>query len=417
MSEKRKDNKGRVLRTGESQRKDLIYQYRYTDVHGKRNTVYAPDLKELREKEKEIQKHLDEGVDYAAGKINVIQLLERYISIKQGVRYNTKVSYNTILNIMKNEDFGYRKIQDIRISDAQRWLVKLHEDGRGYGTITRIRGVIKSSFQMAYDEDIVRRNPFDFKLTNIIPNDSEKRLALTEGQQTILMDFIREDKTYSKYYDEFLILLWTGMRVSEFCGLTMDDIDFDERRIRVDHQLSKKLNGEYYVGDPKTDCGCRYIPMTDEVCQSLQNIISNRKCVGKERVIDGYSGFILLNRNGNPKTAENIKYEFLQVAKKFKKLHPENQALNISAHVFRHTFCTNMINAGVDIKTIQYIMGHASSGVTLDVYTHTNYERVAEQMKKVFNSKDPGGRNPRENQAGGLLATTPITTPIAGISA
>ena len=93
MSEKRKDNKGRILRTGESQRKDLIYQYRYTDIRGKRQTVYSSDLKELREKEKEIQKQLDDGIDYATGKINVIQLLERYISIKQGVRYNTKVGY------------------------------------------------------------------------------------------------------------------------------------------------------------------------------------------------------------------------------------------------------------------------------------------------------------------------------------
>ena len=99
MSEKRKDNKGRILRTGESQRKDLIYQYRYTDIRGKRQTVYSSDLKELREKEKEIQKQLDDGIDYAAGKINVIQLLERYISIKQGVRYNTKVGYNFVLNL------------------------------------------------------------------------------------------------------------------------------------------------------------------------------------------------------------------------------------------------------------------------------------------------------------------------------
>ena len=82
-------------------RKDLIYQYRYTDIRGKRQTVYSSDLKELREKEKEIQKQLDDGIDYAAGKINVIQLLERYINIKQGVRYNTKVGYNFVLNLVK----------------------------------------------------------------------------------------------------------------------------------------------------------------------------------------------------------------------------------------------------------------------------------------------------------------------------
>ena len=136
MSEKRKDHKGRILRTGESQRKDLIYQYRYTDVQGKRQTIYSSDLKELREKEKEIQKQLDEGIDYAAGKATVIALVERYISLKQGVRYNTKIGYNFVLNLIKKEDFGYRKIRDIKVSDAQQWIMKLHSDGKGYSTIT-----------------------------------------------------------------------------------------------------------------------------------------------------------------------------------------------------------------------------------------------------------------------------------------
>lgn len=111
MSEKRKDNKGRILRTGKSQRKDLIYQYRYTDIRGKWQTIYSSDLKELREK--------DDGIDYAAGKITMIALLERYISLKQGVRYNTKVGYNFVLNLVKKEDFGYRQIRDIKVSDAQ----------------------------------------------------------------------------------------------------------------------------------------------------------------------------------------------------------------------------------------------------------------------------------------------------------
>ena len=132
MSEKRKDAKGRVLRAGESQRKDLIYQYRCTDIRGKRQTIYSSDLKELREKEKEIQKHLNDGIDYAAGRATVISLLERYIGLKQGVRYNTRVGYNFVLNLVKQEDFGYRQIGSIKVSDAQQWIIKLHNDGKGY---------------------------------------------------------------------------------------------------------------------------------------------------------------------------------------------------------------------------------------------------------------------------------------------
>ena len=141
MSAKRKDKKGRVLRTGESQRKDLTYQYRYQDITGKRRTVYAPTLEELRVKEEEINN---------AGNVTVLELLERYISLKQGVRNATKVGYNFVFNLVKKEDFGHRKIRDIKTSDAKLWLMKQQKDGRGYSTITSVRGVVKPAFQMAH---------------------------------------------------------------------------------------------------------------------------------------------------------------------------------------------------------------------------------------------------------------------------
>ena len=157
MAEKRRDNKGRILKTGESQRHDNTYQYRYKNhPKGKWNYIYAPTLAELRQKEIEIQKDVLAGIDYAAGRITVIKLLERYISLKQGVRYNTHIGYNFVLNLVKKEEFGYRKINTIRISDAKLWFMKLQESGRGYSTISSIRGVIKPAFQMACDEDIIR---------------------------------------------------------------------------------------------------------------------------------------------------------------------------------------------------------------------------------------------------------------------
>lgn len=392
MSEKRKDNKGRILRTGESQRKDLIYQYRYTDIRGKRQTVYSSDLKELREKEKEIQKQLDNGIDYAAGKITVVQLLERYISLKQGVRYNTKVGYNFVLNLIKKEDFGYRQIRDIKVSDAQKWIMKLHSDGKGYSTITSVRGVVKPAFQMAYNEDIIRKNPFDFKLVDIVPNDSQKRIAMTDEQQKIWMDFIREDKTYCKYYDEFVVLLGTGMRVSEFCGLTKSDLDFENRRICVDHQLVRERGGKYYVEKTKTECGIRFIPMTDDVYKSLKNILANRRKMKTEIIVDGYSGFILIDKDCHPKVALHIENEMRWAMKKYKKLHPEQPLPHITPHVFRHTFCTNMANKGMDIKTLQYLMGHSDVGVTLNVYTHASYDRAAQQMAKIVDLSEQRGK-------------------------
>ena len=235
MSEKRKDHKGRILKTGEGQRKDGIYQYRYTDCRGKRQCVYSPALQELCQKEKEIQKQLDAGIDYEAGQITVIELLEKYISLKKGVRYSTQVGYQFVLNLVKKEDFGCRKISTVKVSDAKQWFAKLQKDGRGFSTISSVRGVIKPAFQMAYDEDAVRKNPFVFKLADVVVNDTVPRAALTEEHLGIWMNFIERDNTYHKYYDEFVVLLETGMRVSEFCGLTRKDLDFKNRRIRVDH--------------------------------------------------------------------------------------------------------------------------------------------------------------------------------------
>ena len=90
-------------------------------------------------------------------------------------------------------------------------MIKLQKEGKGYSTLTSIRGVVKPAFQMAYNEEVVRRNPFDFKLTDVVVNDSQKRILLTEKQQKVWMNFIREDKSYAKYYDEFVVLLGTGM--------------------------------------------------------------------------------------------------------------------------------------------------------------------------------------------------------------
>ncbi len=381
MSDKRKDHKGRILRKGEGQRKDLLYQYRYTDLEGKRRTVYSSDLRQLREKENEIQKFLNSGVDYAAGNITVVELIERYIRLKRGVRYNTRVGYQFVLNLVRKENFGYRKIRDIKVSDAKQWFIKLTEDGRGYSTITSVRGVIKPAFQMAYNEDIVRRNPFDFKL-DIIPNNSKKRIAMTEEQQKAFLTFIEEDRHYCKYLDEFLVLLGTGMRISEFTGLTVHDLDFEKRRIHVDHQLVRTRSGEYYIEETKTKSGVRYIPMVGKVYESLQNILANRKPVKTERVIGGHSGFILLDKDGNPKIAMHIEHVMKRAWNKYNATH-ETPLPPITPHVLRHTFCTNMANAGMDIKSLQYLMGHSDVSVTLNVYTHASYDKAEQAMRRI----------------------------------
>ena len=386
---KRRDSRGRVLRSGESERRsDNLYCYRYKDIRGKRKSVYASDLRKLREKEAVIEKSMQDNIDYAAGNVRLIDLVERYISLKQGVRYNTRVGYEYVLNILKKEDFGYRKIRSIKMSDAKLWLIKLHNDGRGYSTLTSIKGVLRPAFRMAYQEDVVRKNPFDFAITSVVPNDSKKREALTPVETALWMSFIRNDKTYSKYYDEFVVLIGTGMRVSEFCGLTKKDLDFKNRKIRIDHQLERDRHGRYYIVMTKTSAGRRFIPMTNEVYDALENILKKRPKLKTEMLIDGYSGFILFDKKLQPKVALHIENECRLAMKKYNKLYPDKPINKVTPHVYRHTFCTNMVNAGIDLKSLQYLMGHSDVKVTLDVYSHINYERAAAEMIRLIDGKE-----------------------------
>ena len=384
MAEKRRDHRGRLLRTGESQRKDLTYQYRYLDVAGKRRTVYAKDLNSLRKQEEKIQREIDEGILYAEGNITIIELVERYTSLKQGVRHATKVGYNFVLNLIRKEDFCYRKINTIKTSDAKLWFMKLQKDGRGYSTITSIRGVVKPAFQMACDEDIIRKNPFAFSLAGVVVNDTKKRIALTPEEQACFMDFVKNDSHFCRYYDEFNVLLGTGMRVSEFCGLTLSDLDFDNRKIRVEKQLIKQKGGVYHVEKTKTDSGVRFIPMSEEVFQSLKNIVKNRKKPQKEKLIDGHTGFLLLDKNQNPKVGLHIDHHVQWTMKKYRKLHPDDPLPTITPHVFRHTFCTNMANSGMDLKSLQYLMGHSDAAITMNVYTHANFAQAEKSMQRIL---------------------------------
>ena len=395
MPEIRRDNKGRKLATGESQDKDGRYRYKYNDSFGKRKSVYSWRLTEsdpypkgkrkdisLREKEKVIEKALSDAVSTNGGDMTVLELVQRYISQKRGVKHNTQANYNFVINVIKKEEFGAKRIDTIKLSDAKAWLIKLQDDGRGYSSIHSIRGVVRPAFQMAVDDDLIRKNPFEFQLATVVVNDSVTREAITRKQQREFLRFIKEDKHFCKYYDGIYILFNTGLRVSEFVGLTANDIEFDKQRIKIDHQLQRTRNMEYEILTPKTEKGERYVPMKEDVADCFRRIIQNRKHPKIEPMIDGYSGFLFLDKNDMPMVALHWEKYFQHIREKYNSIY-KVQMPCITPHVCRHTFCSNMAKSGMNPKTLQYIMGHSDIGVTLNTYTHLQFEDALVEMKKV----------------------------------
>ena len=396
MSEKRRDNRGRILHNGESQRQDGRYAYKYKDLNGETKFVYswrldkndrapagrARDLS-LREKERQIQQDLFNQIVPNGGNMTVLELVEKYLSLKVNVRHNTQANYNFVKGILKKEPFSSMRIDKVKLSDAKAWLIKLQKDGRGYSTIHSVRGVVRPAFEMAVQDDLVRKNPFGFELATVVVNDSVTREAITRAQERAFLKFIKEDKCYSKYYDGIFILFNTGLRISEFCGLTMADIDFKKKRIRVDHQLQRAHNMEYVIEDTKTKSGERFVPMSPQVAESFRRIIDNRKTPKQEPIIGGYTGFLFLDKNEMPMVALHWEHYFKHIRTKYNKIY-KIQLPKITPHVCRHTFCSNMAKSGMSPKTLQYIMGHADISVTLNTYTHLKFDDAKVEFDRVM---------------------------------
>ncbi|WP_173442846.1 tyrosine-type recombinase/integrase [Selenomonas ruminantium] len=392
---KRRDNKKRILRKGEGQRSDGRYYFKYQDAKGDTHFVYSWKLEpydippvgkdaelSLREMEKQIIRNVEDGILGYDSRITVLELVRLYLQQKVGVRHNTQTGYNFVFNILKKEAFGSMLIGRVKQSDAKRWLIKLQRDGRGYSTIHSVRGVVRPAFQMAVEDDLLNKNPFQFELASVVVNDSVTRKAISREEQRKFLKFVAEDKHFSRYYDGIYILFYTGLRISEFVGLTIEDIDLKAKKLTIDHQLQRTRKMQYVIEAPKTEAGNRVIPISEDVCNAFKRIIANRPKLKVEPMIDGRTGFLYLDKNGQPMVALHWEHYFKHIRQKYNSIYRVPLPL-ITPHVCRHTYCSNMAHSGMNPKTLQYLMGHSDISVTLNTYAHTSFEVAEEELKKV----------------------------------
>ena len=290
VSIKRKDSKGRILREGEQQRADGRYMFTYVDsVTKKKKYVYSWKLevhdkvpagkkndKSLREKIKEIQKDEMDGIIANGGGLTVSELVEKYIDTKRGVRPTTMNGYKTVINFLKKDPFGKRRIDTVKVLEAKKWIIDLQKNGRSYSSIHTIRGVVRPAFALAVESDYIRKNPFNFELKDVLINDSVRRQAVEPKIERAFLQFVKNDEYFSQYYDGMLILFKTGLRISELCGLTLNDIDMEARTIDINHQLLTTGNVGKYVEGTKTYAGTRVLPMPVEVYEDFQSVLAKR---------------------------------------------------------------------------------------------------------------------------------------------
>lgn len=384
--ERRKDNKGRVLQKGESQRKDGLYVYQYKDISGKRKSVYAKNLSDLRKQEKQIQRDMEDGIDSYGGEITLNEQFEKYMSLKNQLKNATILCYTSLWNSrVRGSAIGNKKVRDIKKSDMMYFYNNLHKNGLKKSTIFLLNTILSPCFELAVEDNIIRKNPCvgcmkDFK------NDAKERIPLNVQEQRVILNYAKE-KNFNKYL-LIAFMIGTAVRCGEAIGLTWSNVDFKSKEIRIDHQLIyKKMNGEYkfYISSTKNSKP-RSIPMTTDVYNILLEQRKHQLSTGSRTnvEIDGYSDFVFSTRKRTPIIPWSVNDSLNRIVNSYNKMESKELELpHISAHVLRHTGCTRMAEAGIDVKVLQSIMGHSNIAVTMEIYNHATSERSKKEIEKM----------------------------------
>lgn len=410
MSEKRRDNKGRILRDGEVQRQDGKYMFRYTDINGKRQTVYSWKLVDtdkvpsgkrcklaLREMEKQIQRDIEDNIrTNDANTITVNDLFNSFMSLRKDLRTTTRCNYIVVYDKHVRDNIGTKKLCSVKFSDIQKLYMHMVQDlNLSVSTVQKVHSILFQMFENAVMDNIIRTNPAAnvFKsLKKMLGGEQKKRHALSEEEQARLIDYVHQSRQHQRWSLLLTVLLGTGMRIGEALGLRWCDCDFDKGTISVNHALLYKTseNGgyEYRISEPKTKSGMRIIPMFSDVKNALLKEKDRKKNPSLDPfVVDGYTDFIFLNSNGKVFTPGAVFEAIQSIVNDYNReeyflAEKENREPcylpKISAHILRHTFCTRLCENESNLKIVQDVMGHKNIHTTMDVYNEaTSVKKLA----------------------------------------
>ena len=401
---RRKDSNNRVLKEGEYQRDSGSYEYKWRDKRGNRHSISATTLEELREKEKEVTRDVLDGI-VKKNNITINDLYREWIQLKRGIRRTTLENYKLTYSLYIEQDFGNTKIENLKRSNIKAFYNLLVEErGLQIGTVCIAHNVLHQVLDHAVEDEWLRYNPSDSALKELKKTaefaPTHKR-ALTLSEQKLFEEFITRRKYY-KWYPLFTVMLWTGMRVGETTGLRWCDIDLDKGLIHVNHTLanystSTQTQGIFTINHTKTRAGTRTIPMLPMVKEAflLQKELLEECNIESTSVIDGYSDFIFVGQHGRvlrQASLNNVLRDIIaECNKAILKNNLDGEDVTIlpdfSSHTLRHTFTTRMCEAGVNIKVMQDILGHANVETTLQIYadaTDEFKESELAEFEKVY---------------------------------
>lgn len=384
------------------------YRTRIKDADGKRVAVYGKTPEELEEKLETARKIIENAV-FRKNNPTVKEYSEKWLMMRSaGIMEGTARSYRYALNKYIIAPLGDMYMTDVTADDIKMAMVPVSRlSSHVYNTVNMLVKSIFSSAQYSY---VIEHNP-----AKNIPSSGGKpakeRQPLTDEQVRILLDTVRDLPSYTFV----MIALYAGLRREEILALKWDCVFLDcevsyisvrrawrrkNNRPDISTRLKSKAahrdipipkclaaclreekaksNSEYVISDSEGN------PLSDSQYSRLWNYIRVRQT--KERTIRRYVNGQVIRHTLKPMLGEESRTKkglFYTID------------FEVTPHVLRHTYITNLIYAGVDPKTVQYLAGHENSKVTMDIYAKAKYNKPQE-LSAVVRAAFDGSRNPEK---------------------
>ena len=400
MVEKRKDSRGRNLRVGEYyDEQNQRYMFRKM-VDGERLTATALTLAELRIKENELLSMIDKGAQnsYRSGKMTLNEYFDFWLNTfaKAGRKATTCTNYKSYYNTHIRNTIGKKQIGKIKKVDCQKIINKMIEKGNSHSTMSNLKSCLNAVFEFALDDDVITKNPA--KKLQIPQTGSKRREAIEEAQLSVFMDYVRNEPRYSPSYPAFVVLFNAGVRVGEMAALTWEDVNFKNNTLSINKTVNRYRKADYgftmAVASPKSETSVRSVLMNETIRKELlkHRMQSGIPAARLPYVDDSghirgeVQGFVFVNAIGNVWSEPSFLSMTKRIVKRLNKEMGENLPEAVEEfcpHMARHTYTSKAYSAGVDVKTVSQILGHASTSVTMDVYTHLTEEKMKQQEEAV----------------------------------
>ena len=276
------------------------------------------------------------------------------------VRESTLDSYRCLTENQVKRFIGEKQLSSLTTAELQKFYIKIKNEGRvkpnrdgsyelADSMVRKIHMMLHEALDTAVSERLIAKNPTIG--TTIPKNNYPEKLVLGDEQLETFLEAIKHEEYWC---DFFYVEVMTGLRRGEICGLKWSDIDFEDKKLRIERSVAVKKGGGVSIGETKTQTGTRNIFMPPSVAQVLQK----RKQTAITEWV--FPAFLNPEQPIHPAAA----YRKLKVILK----HAELPMLRF--HDLRHTFATHAMKGGVDAKTLSGILGHTNASFTLDTYTH-----------------------------------------------